>query len=171
MDIEDLIEQAQRPQQTATLCLRADLVAQWDKLHAQWRTADETGGSLAEGTPKAALAAQIRELTEEMERHQVTFVFEALPPTEYSALIAKYPPKGDDKNKFRWDDETFKPALIKACVIEPKMTDEQVDRLLAKLSFGQRKLLGNAAALANEGEGDIPFDGAVYAENPSSGAQ
>lgn len=168
MDIEELIASAQLPQQTATLCLRADLVARWDKLHAEWRTAEDTGGSLAEGTPKDALAAQIRELTEQMQQHQVQFVFEALPPVEYSALIMKHPPKGDDKARFRWDAATFTPALIKACLIEPKMTEEQIDRLLAKLSTGQQKLLGQAAYLANEGDGDIPFDGAVYAENPNS---
>lgn len=169
MDIEELIASAHLPQQTATLCLRADLVSQWDKLHAEWRLAEDTGGSLATGTPKQALAAQMRALTDEMQRHQVQFVFEALPPVDYSALIAKHPPVGDDKARLRWNEDAFRPALITACLIEPKMTEEQIGRLLGKLSSGQQRLLWQAALIANEGEGDIPFDGAVYAESLDSG--
>lgn len=171
LDIEALIDGAQLPRTTATLCLRADLVAQWEKLHAQWRTAAEEAPSLGEKSPKAVLGEQLKALGDDMTAHQVTFTFEALPAVDYSTLIAKFPPLGDDKTRFRWNEAAFRPALIAASVIDPKMTEEQCQRLLTKLSAGQTKTLYQAALIANEGEADIPFEGAVYAESPSSGGQ
>lgn len=167
-DIEALIEEAQLPQTTATLCLRADMVAQWEKLYAQWRVADEDAPSLGDVSPKGDLQRQLRELGDEMAKHQVTFTFQALPGQDYSSLIAKHPPLGDDKTKFRWNKATFEPALIAACLTDPAATPEQVAKLLAKLSHGQQQLLAKAASDVNDGTGDIPFDGAVYAESPTS---
>lgn len=171
MDAEDIIAAAELPRATATLCLRSGLVAQWEKLHAEWRTAPDTRASLGAVSPKADLAAQMRALSDEMTKFQVTFVFEALPPEQYSALILKHPPVGDDKHTMRWNQETFYPALIEACLVDPVMNGDQIARLLPRLSTAQFLKLGNTAYLANEGPADIPFDGAVYAENLDSGEQ
>lgn len=171
MDAEDIIAAAELPRATASLCLRSGLVAQWEKLHAEWRVAPDTRTSLGAVSPKAELAAQMRALSDEMAKFQVTFVFEALPPEQYSALILKHPPVGDEKHTMRWNHATFEPALIEACLVDPVMNGEQVTRLLAKLSTAQMKQLGDTAYRANEGPADIPFEGAVYAENLDSGEQ
>jgi hypothetical protein len=49
----------------------------------------------------------------------------ALPPVEWEALIALHPP--EDPTKVRWDDATFRPAALAACVYAPdgSQRDEQ----------------------------------------------
>lgn len=161
-DIEDIIGEAQLPQRTVTICVRGDLVARWEELHEQWRTAPDKAESLASAGPKAALAAQLRELQEEMAAASRIFVFQALPPADYSALISQHPPKTGTQGRF--NAESLRGPLVSACAVNPTMTLDQVARLFAKLSEGQARELGDAAYLANEGGVDIPFDGAVYAE-------
>lgn len=168
MDIEDIIGEAQPPQASVTICVRGDLVATWERLHAEFRTAPEQGTSLGEGSPRARLQARLRELGEEMKTAQRTFVFQSLPATEYSALMAQHPPKGNEVGVYSFNRETFRPALVAASCIDPVMDDKQVERLFAKLSRGQIVALGDAAFEANQGGLDIPFDGAVYAENQDS---
>lgn len=165
-DIEEILGEVQPPQASVTLCLRGDLVARWEKLHAEFKTAPEVAPSLGESSPRSQLQAQLRELDEEMQAAQRTFVFKAMPAPEYSALMAKYPPKGARPGPY--DPETFRGPLVAASSLDPVMTEEQVERLFAKLSRGQIEALGDAAFAANQGGLDIPFDGAVYAESQGS---
>lgn len=47
----------------------------------------------------------------------------ALPRKPYRALIDAHPPLGDQKGD--WNPDTFPPALIAACAVEPEFTVEQ----------------------------------------------
>lgn len=166
MDIEDIIGEAAPPQASVTICVRGDLVATWERLHAEFKVASDVAPSLAEPSPRSKIGAQLRELDEQMQAAQRTFVFQALPAPEYSALMAKYPPKGARTGGY--DPETFRGPLVAASSLDPAMSEEQVGRLFAKLSRGQIEALGDAAYEANQGGLDIPFDGAVYAESQGS---
>lgn len=157
-DINDLIEEARLPRKTVAVCLRGDLRARWDELHAQFKAAPAVGGSLADPSRRSALAAELEELRAEMTAHEVSFVFEALPGPEFSALLAAHPGKGSDTV----DVETFTPALMAACCIDPKMDAEQAGRLLGKLSAAAGNLLSDAAWAVNRNAVDVPFDVSVY---------
>jgi hypothetical protein len=43
----------------------------------------------------------------------------ALPPVEWDALVALHPPVGEGAERLRWDDATFRPALLAASVFAP----------------------------------------------------
>lgn len=65
------------------------------------------------------------------------FHLRALPNETFEALVEQHPPTKDQKDKWRkenpqlaslggglrWNDETFRPALIAACCIDPEMDD------------------------------------------------
>lgn len=54
------------------------------------------------------------------------FKFQALSRRRYRELIDAHPPK--DKTG-EWNPDTFPPALIAACSVEPKLTTEQAERI------------------------------------------
>lgn len=167
MDIDAIINSAQLPQKSASICIRSDLVARWEELHAQFRTASDKAESLAQPSPRSLLAAQLRKLSDEMAEHQVTFVFEALPGPEWAKLLDAYPPVGNEIGKYKFNTATFPAALFARCALDPKMTTEQAQQLLDRLSSGQADTIFSAAFSVNNNEVDIPFDGSVYAENPA----
>lgn len=159
MNIDDILDEVQLPQATATISLRTDLVAEWEKLRDEFKTAPADAPSLGEVPPRTAIAQRLEALREELAKHQVTFTFEALSAPEYSKLLERHPgKKGENLN-----EETFIPALIARCCVDPKMTDEQAGKLIGKLSTGQVRELYAAAISVNQNVVDIPFDASVYA--------
>lgn len=159
MNIDDLLEQVQLPQKTATICIRADLVARWEELHAEFNAAPTEAASLGEPSPRASIARQLEELKEEIAKHQATFVFESLPSLEFSDLLQQHPGQGGKK----LHEATLLPALFARCCIDPKMTEDQARKLLTKVSTGQANELFAAAWNVNQNTVDIPFDASVYA--------
>lgn len=159
MNIEELLEQAQLPQKTASICIRTDLVARWEELHAEFKQADTEAKSLGEPSPRAAIARELQELQEQLNQHRVTFTFEALPTGEYSQLLEQHPGQGSKK----LNTDTLLPALLARCCINPVMTEQQATALVAKLSLGQADELFTAAWNVNQSTVDIPFDASVYA--------
>ena len=55
-------------------------------------------------------------------------VFEALGRREYDSLVELHP-RRDDKAGWAFDLDSFAPALISACSVEPKLTVEQAESL------------------------------------------
>ncbi len=159
MNIDDVLDQVQLPQATATISLRADLVAEWEKLRDEFSAAPAAGTSLADASPRAELAQKLEALREELAKHQVTFTFQALSGPAYSKLLEKHPGKHGENV----DEEALIPALIAHCCIDPKMTSDQAGKLVGKLSTGQIRELYAAAVAVNQNVVDIPFDASVYA--------
>lgn len=56
----------------------------------------------------------------------VELTLRALPRKEYRVLLDEHPPVEDGKD---WNGETFPPALIAACVVEPVFTLQQATQL------------------------------------------
>lgn len=59
----------------------------------------------------------------------ITFVFQSLGRALYDALVNEHPPVDDDTSRWIWDPETFPAALISACLVEPKLTVDEVTQL------------------------------------------
>lgn len=53
--------------------------------------------------------------------------FEALSSAEYDELLAAHPPKPADRERGAiWNSKTFPAALVAKCMVEPKLSYEQV---------------------------------------------
>lgn len=171
VSVDDLIAEAKPRESRVGVCLDGALLAEHEQAEAELQRAVADGvepNSLSDVPPSVAAAARVRELEERIRALERVFVFRALPPWEYRRLISAYPP---DEPRLRWNAETFPPALIAACCIEPVKfaSADDVRRLLEKLNEGVQDQLFDAAFRANEGGGEIPKSVVASAMIPTTG--
>lgn len=62
------------------------------------------------------------------------FVVRALPRRQYRELLDDHPPVKDGAD---WNPDTFPPALIAACVVDPEMTVEQAAQIWEEWEAGE----------------------------------
>lgn len=175
MTPEDIIRDAQLPTGSVPICMRADLVAEHERLdrelaQALGRPADSLGGGAA-----PELAARIQALEADMAESTVEFVMHGLPRRAYNRLREQHP--AEDKTLL-FDADTFFPALIRACTSSPELSDEtwrvlfgdsdeERERLRAegkgdeveegKLTDRQFDQLAETALALNRRDVDVPF--------------
>jgi hypothetical protein len=171
MDAKKLIhEQARLPEETVPICLRGDLVAQFEKLERDLDKAQRKSANSLAGAGTRQLAQEIEALREEMEASTVVFHMRGMPDKRWQALTAQHPPRrtedGDvhDRDKLLGvNSETFFPALVKASTFEPELDAEDWAVLLGegeeegKLTHRQKDQLHTAAWRLNRRDVDIPF--------------
>jgi hypothetical protein len=85
----------------------------------------------------------------------------ALPKDEYKALRAEHPPTDEDHNtlsestngaltKAQFHADTFGPALVAACLVEPQVTVEQATEMAAEMNEAEWSGLFSAAINVNQ---------------------
>jgi hypothetical protein len=159
--IEDVLAAARPVERVVRVCLRGDLLAEWDRLEAQLQAARASGvqGSLAAPAPSVGIARHMEDLAEQIADAGQEFRVRGLNSKGMSDLIAAHPPVHGEKSA--WNPDTFVPALLAACVVDPQMTVEQATALLAVLNRDQTNVLFGAAWDASTGAVDVPFSDAV----------
>lgn len=91
---------------------------------------------------------------------EVTMKFQAIGMRAYDNLVAKHPPKPDQRaegSSFNMD--TFAPALIAACAVEPEISLEEAKQIWDSDDWSRGDvmvLFRNAVELNNRGL-DVPF--------------
>jgi len=161
---DTLITQARLPETTVPVCLRGDLVAEFQALERQLQTASTVAPSLGERAPARVIAEQMQALREEMTAAEIPVRLRALPALEWANFAATRPaPRKDDESKDAWLARWFAwmAELVSRCAIDPVMTVEQVGQLVDHLSGVQWDDLSNAAWSLNEQRVKIPFSDAA----------
>lgn len=162
--IADILAQAENPEfvrvATARVLLRQDLAAEQEELARQLKQAMRDDG-LENREPLApVISAQIEELEERIEAEKVPFKFRAIGRRAWADLLANHPPslvqmqahqRIDEKFRLDHNPETFPIAAIAASSLEPKMTEDDVQRLDKALNETQFSLLWMACLDANKG--------------------
>jgi hypothetical protein len=116
--------QHRNARQSVRIPMRADLVDEMTVLEEQMRREDERD-TWENRTPVAPqLARQIQELEAQVRDSEVLFVFEALGRGPLAELNIAHPATAEIKKKLEnddlpWHPETFPPALMAACCVEP----------------------------------------------------
>lgn len=177
MNIDDILNQAKPVERSIPLCLRGDLVAQYEKLDRERANLEPGSHDSLTVSPAMAIARQMAALREQMQEATVTFVVRGLPRKRFQALAAEHPPRRGPDGNIHEDDAynqvnglTFYDPLIRLCLLEPVMTDEQLTRLLDEvLSDRQWSDLAGLCLVACRGSVDIPFSSAASAVLRSSG--
>ena len=94
--------------------------------------------------------------------NEVTLKYQAIGMRAYDRLVAKHPPKPDQRAEgSSFDMDTFAPALISACAIEPEITPAEAKAIWDSEEWSRGDvmvLFRNAVELNNRGL-DIPFSG------------
>lgn len=163
-----LLKGAKLPEKTVEICLRGDLLADFDEAdRALTKAQKRSMESLAGGGDLGAMAERIEALQAEIAEHSYTFRLRALPHREWRALIGQHPPRviKDAEGEERIDTrdmyvgintETFYDALIRASLVEPDLDDVQFSELVDKITDRQYDELSDAAWGLNRREVD-PF--------------
>lgn len=95
----------------------------------------------------------------------------------FDAVVAAHPARREDPadvNEWgqlkRWHGATFYPALVAACLVEPALSEAEVNEFWEEWSKGDTEQLAQAAYDVNEGETAVVLgeSSAVSAETASS---
>ena len=92
--------------------------------------------------------------------NEVTMKYQAIGMRGYDKLVSKYPPKPDQRAEgASFDMDTFAPALISACAVDPVITLEEAKSIWVSDDWSRGDvmvLFRNAVELNNRGL-DVPF--------------
>jgi hypothetical protein len=95
------------------------------------------------------------------EQQEAKITFQALGSRDYDKLVSKHPPKADQRLEgASFDIDSFAPALIAACSLDPEMSHEDAVEIWESESWSRGDLMvlfRNAVELNNRGL-DIPFN-------------
>lgn len=132
-----------RPQSTTcALASNPDLV----EAHARAEAAVNVARAVVEDNPTTTARAALDDAEEALsdaeeavEAVTTLFRFEGLSAPEWDALMDDHPPTADQARKARkagltapvWNEDTLPAALIAACCVEPKLSVEDAQRILA----------------------------------------
>ncbi len=98
---------------------------------------------------------------EEGEQVEATMKFRAIGAKAYDKLMAKHPPKAEQRIEgAAFDIDSFAPALISAVCVEPELTEKDVKEIWDSPEWSRGDLMvlfTNAVNLNNRGI-DIPFN-------------
>lgn len=112
--------------------------------------------------PKATEEFTLYVSGEDGEQHEIQMKFTAIGMQEYDKLVAKYPPKADQRVEgATFDLNTFAPALISKCSVEPELSYAQAKQIWDSPAWSRGDLMvlfRKAVDLNNRGL-DIPFSG------------
>lgn len=135
MDLDELIATASPRTQTVQVCARGDLVARHEELVEQLGATAGTG-SLGGNSDAHRISEEIVAVEEAMDASTLSITLRSVSRKVWADLLAKHPPgrehKGQDHNP-----ETFPPAALAACAVEPPITVEQATKLADTLPTGE----------------------------------
>jgi hypothetical protein len=166
-DAKALIHGGALPERTVAVCLRQDLVAELQTLERELQEAESTRrageGSLASGSASRTLAQEIETAREAMREHTLVFTLRALPRRKFKAMKEEFPPRESNNIDLMGgvNSDAMTDPLVRRCVVEPELDDEDWAELDDKLSDGQWHLLANAAWSINASDVDVPFSRAA----------
>lgn len=161
--VDDVLEIAELPERTASICLKANLQGEYDRLNSELATLvtplgeviDSTERSMAERSP-AARAEEINvrlvELRDEMARFMWHVTFRAMSSDDWASFTKRSQPK-DAK-----DDHTdFYNRMVCETAVSPTISMDQLKKLRAKLGpVAITKLIVTANEACTTGGLDVP---------------
>lgn len=166
-DFAKLLADAKLPERTVMICLRGDLAADHEAAERELELAEKQGSDSLAGTGAGAIVDRIEALEQEMREHTYEFRLRALPKPAWRKLCGEHPPRRGDDNEIVPTDligvnaETFYDAIIRACLIDPELTDDEWGQLVEALTDRQYDEIADAAWGLNRREVDVPFSRAA----------
>jgi hypothetical protein len=164
-----MMAEARLPERTVDLCLRGDLIAEFQALDAELEQArNAAGDSLDNGG--GGIVERMEAVQAEMRENTYPVRLRALPGPKFRHLVADHPPKRKDDGEidqaatggFDFNPDTFWEPLLRACLVDPEITDaDEWADFLAGITDYQFNELAIAALTLNRGKVDIPFSPAA----------
>lgn len=173
--IEDVFADAKLPTRSVPLCLRGDLVSEWQDLERRFKSANQAADEDTLASKNSAeaieLARQMEALEEQMRASTRTFRLQGLPGSKWRDLLRAHPPREGDEGdaQVEFNRDTFGVAALAACCAMPKMTPGQAAKLVDKtLTDGQWGTLFAHIWQMHTSAVDVPFSLAASAVRAAS---
>lgn len=167
--VKEKIAGAKLPETTVSICLRADLVAQFEQIDRQYAAAKAAGQDMLNvgAAERRALAAQLEALATQMREDTIEFRLRGMGRHAWDRLIAAHPkrPGVDADEQLGLNAATFWPALLRASVVDPDLDEQDWADLIEgdKLTDHQWSELCDAAWGLNRRDVSVPFSRAASA--------
>lgn len=166
---------ARLPERIVPICLRGDLVADHEAAERELEQAQKTANDSLAGNGVGPIVDRIEALEAEMREHTHDFRLRALPKPAWRVLVGEHPPRRNedgsmvDADRSGINSATFYDALIRACLIDPVLDDEDWADLVEALTDRQYDDLADSAWALNRHEVSIPFSRAASRMRRASG--
>jgi hypothetical protein len=154
-DVDAWLNSARLPEKTHPLCLRGDLVADYENLKRRKAEVAKTDSLAGES---AEIEEQLDRLREEMKTATVVVRMRAMPKRRWDELINAHKPREDNEldQAIGYDPDAFFNAAIPESIVEPKLTPAQWAKLSESLTEAQYNDLVSVVNDLNVRKVDIP---------------
>lgn len=168
----EILDQAKLAERTVSLYLGGDrdLQLRYEELERRLPFAKEAApDSLGEGSKVRAIEEEMVAIRAEMEPSIVDFRLRAMRRKDFRDFRDQHQPRKDADGNTHPEDvtvgantDTIWEPLVRAAIVEPEFTDEQMTHLLEEvLTDAQFEELALAAYDLNRGRADVPFSSAA----------
>lgn len=199
VDIKALLRSSRRAERSVPVCLRGDLVAEFEELDRKLAAAAAAAAAKPNDsrlntksvTEAHRIAEQMLALQEQMRHFTVDFRLRALAPKRWAELTAEHPPRKGDDGKVHEQDSTgvnmatFFEPLLRESIVYPTLDDEAWDLLMGRaepteedpdadkrgLTDAQVDTLSGPAWALNRRTVDVPFSSAASRILRTSGSE
>lgn len=164
LTLEEKLAGASRSEHVVTVCVNGRLSGEIERLDSDLAEARKrVPDTMAQAGDLRKMAERIEALREEMEAYNIAFTLRGLSRVDNNKLKAAHPPrKGNDEDRLRgFDESSFFVPLVRACIVEPELTDVQYEHLVNNMSDGEFSKLALGAYAATEGGVSVPFSSAA----------
>lgn len=163
--LDDLLASAALPEKTVEVYLAGRVVAEIEEAERELRDQRANAQTMADRGRTRQIAERIEALRAEMQSSALVVRLRGLNRKAWAALLAEHPPRRDQDvdKQLGYNVDTFFPALIRACIIDPVLDDAQWEQLDAVLSSSQYDALADAALAVSRRKVDVPFSFAASA--------
>lgn len=171
-----MITEARLPERTVDVCLRGDLVADFQALEAELDAARiAAGDSLDTGTGE--IIAKMEAIQSLMRENTYPVRLRALKGPDFRALLAQHPARRNEAGEidaaergFDFNVDTFFEPLLRACMIDPELVaKDDWNQFLGAITDYQFNELAITCLNICRGKVDIPFSLVASTMKRSSG--
>lgn len=152
--IDDIIARKKPRTRSLWVCIDGDLVSEIERLEAEVSREERVDQREHRRPVAPQIRAKLDKLRERRDEAAVEFTFSAIPKREYRRLIDEHP---DPDGKLRWHEDTFAPALIAACAVEPAIPLDRAETICDEWGESEYTQLFHAALMVNAEESQVPF--------------
>ncbi len=166
--IDDFLDGYEPPVEEVPVCRRPGLIAEHALLEAKVAKLS-VHGTL--GGPPQELLDQLATIEAEIEASVTVFRLQAIAHRPWADLLAAHPPTTEERAKgYGVHPDTFEPAALAACAIEPTLTVEQAERMADTIPRSEWAALTDAVRRLHEDRSTAPKSLLLSALRPASAA-